>query len=320
MKNNQPVTQQEQDYPEGAILASRTDLKGIITYANRAFIEISGFTEDELIGENHNMVRHPDMPPAAFQDLWDTVHAGKPWTGIVKNRCKNGDHYWVKATVTPVVENDQVVEYMSVRVKPSRAEVQAAETLYAEINAGRASLKPKGFARLKYALSSVSIGRKLSVAYGILIALVAGAIMLTGLVNMQAGIKANEARDFNQHRLALEDRLKAETRMATAMSALLAKMPDIQEAFADGDRDRLLQMLETSFKHLKSEYGVRQFQFHTPPATSFLRVHKPKKFGDDLTKKRPTIVKTNADKQPVAGVDIGVFGLGLRGLVQLPKL
>jgi aerotaxis receptor len=87
MKNNQPVTNVEREVKPGVIIASRTDLKGIITYANKAFVDISGFTEDELLGSSHNVVRHPDMPVAAFKDLWDTVQAGKPWTGIVKNRC-----------------------------------------------------------------------------------------------------------------------------------------------------------------------------------------------------------------------------------------
>lgn len=96
MKNNQPVTQREVSFPPNAYLVSRTDLKGMITYANEAFVEISGFSRDELLGSNHNLVRHPDMPEAAFRDLWTTVKAGLPWRGIVKNRCKSGDFYWVK--------------------------------------------------------------------------------------------------------------------------------------------------------------------------------------------------------------------------------
>ena len=97
MRNNQPVTQREQPYPKGRVIISHTDIKGRITHANDAFFDISGFTREELIGQAHNIVRHPDMPSEAYRDLWSTVQQGRPWTGIVKNRCKNGDHYWVRA-------------------------------------------------------------------------------------------------------------------------------------------------------------------------------------------------------------------------------
>ena len=93
MKINLPVTDVEHELEDRQTLVSKTDLKGIITYANRAFIEISGFSEDELIGASHNVVRHPDMPPAAYADLWNAVKKGRAWAGIVKNRCKNGDFY-----------------------------------------------------------------------------------------------------------------------------------------------------------------------------------------------------------------------------------
>ena len=140
MRNNQPVTQREKVLPESQRLISTTDLKGQITYCNEAFIEISGFTREELIRAPHNLVRHPDVPAAVFAHLWNTLKQGKPWMGIVKNRCKNGDHYWVNAYVTPVLENRQVVGYESVRVKPTREQIQRAEALYARINAGKAAI------------------------------------------------------------------------------------------------------------------------------------------------------------------------------------
>ena len=134
MKINQPITQTEKPYPKGKYLVSRTDLKGITTYANDAFVELSGFSREELIGKNHNVVRHPDMPPQAFQNLWDTIEAGRPWQGIVKNRSKTGDHYWVDAFVVPTRENDRTAGYVSVRSEPSRAQIQQAEALYRELN------------------------------------------------------------------------------------------------------------------------------------------------------------------------------------------
>ncbi|TAJ76961.1 MAG: PAS domain S-box protein [Gallionellaceae bacterium] len=130
MKKNLPVTQREIGYPESAVFVTKTDTKGVITYANDAFVEISGFSREGLIGSNHNIVRHPDMPEWAFSDLWNTVQAGYPWRGYVKNRAKNGDHYWVRANVSPILNNGNVVGYLSLRKKPSRAEVAAAEALY----------------------------------------------------------------------------------------------------------------------------------------------------------------------------------------------
>ncbi|HEY0563450.1 MAG TPA: methyl-accepting chemotaxis protein [Methylophilus sp.] len=136
MKINMPITHKEIELAETSSIVSKTDLKGRITYINRDFIEISGFVESELIGQSHNIVRHPEMPPEAFADLWNTVKAGKPWNGMVKNRCKNGDHYWVEANVAPLRENGQVVGYMSVRSKASRQQIDAADALYKRMLAG----------------------------------------------------------------------------------------------------------------------------------------------------------------------------------------
>lgn len=117
-------------------LVSTTDLKSTITYANPEFIKISGYTERELLGSPHNLVRHPDMPKQAFQALWDTVQNGQPWMGMVKNRCKNGDYYWVDAYVTPVIESGKVIGYQSVRVRPDEKHIASAENLYRRIRKG----------------------------------------------------------------------------------------------------------------------------------------------------------------------------------------
>ncbi|TDV37345.1 methyl-accepting chemotaxis sensory transducer with Pas/Pac sensor [Paraburkholderia caballeronis] len=138
MRNNQPVTQQEFEFPDNATLMSTTDVDSHITYANAAFIQISGFTSEEITGQPHNLVRHPDMPKEAFADMWATLKGGEPWTGLVKNRRKNGDHYWVRANATPVIRNGRPVGYMSVRTKASRDEIAAADALYRDFREGRA--------------------------------------------------------------------------------------------------------------------------------------------------------------------------------------
>jgi aerotaxis receptor len=131
MRTNVPVTQQEYPFPPGSTLVSTTDLQGRILYCNPAFVEVSGYTREELLGQPHNMIRHPDMPAEAFRDMWATIASGQPWSALVKNRRKDGHHYWVMANVTPVLEGDRPVGYMSVRTKPERNQVEAAEALYA---------------------------------------------------------------------------------------------------------------------------------------------------------------------------------------------
>lgn len=136
MRLNMPVSDVERPINDSASIVSTTDLHGNITYANPYFIEISGFSKDELMGAPQNIVRHPDMPVEAFADLWSTIKSGLPWHGIVKNRCKNGDYYWVHANVTPVIEAGQTVGYMSVRTKPSIEQVNQAKKLYADLKKG----------------------------------------------------------------------------------------------------------------------------------------------------------------------------------------
>jgi aerotaxis receptor len=144
MKLNLPVSQIENHFSSDRNILSTTNLKGDITYVNDDFIEISGFLNKELIGQHHNMVRHPDMPVAAFADLWRSVKAGNSWMGIVKNRTKDGNHYWVDAYVTPIENNGVVTEYQSVRRKPLPEDVARADQLYASLKDGKkpSSLKP----------------------------------------------------------------------------------------------------------------------------------------------------------------------------------
>ena len=136
MKKNFPLSGQEQILDAAMQIISTTDRKGVIRYVNEDFIRISGFNEAELLGMSHNIVRHPDMPPAAFQDLWDHIKQGKAWMGVVNNRCKNGDNYWVDAYVTPIQEGNEVTGYQSVRVKADRELIGRAERFYRDINQG----------------------------------------------------------------------------------------------------------------------------------------------------------------------------------------
>lgn len=140
MRQNLPVSQREFSIDKFGPIVSATDLKGVITRANHVFVEVSGYSEAELVGAPHNILRHPDMPAAAFGLLWATIEKGKPWIGVVKNRRKNGDHYWVLGYVTPIFEHNQIIGYESVRVAAPRDAIERAEQVYARLNAGQSPL------------------------------------------------------------------------------------------------------------------------------------------------------------------------------------
>ncbi|SDT88214.1 methyl-accepting chemotaxis protein [Halopseudomonas salegens] len=133
MKVNLPITEREVALSSGDNLLTTTDLKGAITYANPAFERISGYSQEEMLGKNHNLIRHPHMPPLAFEQMWRTIKSGKSWMGLVKNRCKNGDFYWVSAYVSPVMRDGKIIEFQSVRTKPEKQQVAAAESCYADL-------------------------------------------------------------------------------------------------------------------------------------------------------------------------------------------
>ena len=177
MKTNLPVSNIEVPFPEGRYIVSRTDLKGAITYANDTFVDVSGFSREELIGNNHNIVRHPDMLPGAFAWLWDTLKEGRPWSGIVKNRCKNGDFYWVNALVVPVRKNNETIGYMSVRTKPTRQQIADAEGLYQKLKEGKAKI-PKASAWMRIPLKT-----KIN---GMVIWLIAAQAMVFAIYQMEA--------------------------------------------------------------------------------------------------------------------------------------
>ena len=217
MKLNLPVTQQEYVLRDGVLIVTRTDPKGIITYANSDFIETSGFAEEELLGKSHNIVRHPDMPAQAFEQMWNDLKAGKTWTGIVKNRRKNGDHYWVDATISPVTENGRQTGYMSVRRKAPRVAVEVAERSYAALRAeagpgrppaGKPSVQEQSVMEAAPALGCLGrlkVGGRLNALaafFGILL-LLGAAVGLNGMAQGNAALERLYQRQL-EPMLALE--------------------------------------------------------------------------------------------------------------------
>jgi len=169
MRVNQPVTTVEHLVQEGGFLVSMTDTQSNITYVNDEFARISGFQRSELIGQPHNLVRHPDMPPSVFADMWTTIKAGKPWEGVVKNRCKNGDFYWVDANVTPIKEHGAVVGFVSIRSRASRSQVLEAEQFYSRLNRGASWAEAEHVAQPWIPFPAMSLTQRLGLSSGVTI-------------------------------------------------------------------------------------------------------------------------------------------------------
>jgi PAS domain S-box-containing protein len=196
MRVNQPISDREVEFPADEPLVSRTDTGGRITFVNRAFIKVSGFTQEELIGSPHNIVRHPQLPQQAFADFWTALKAGRPWEGLVKNRTKTGDFYWVRANATPFIEDGKVAGYISIRAKPTRAQVAEAASAYAQIAAGATKsvgLQDGQIVRRSLFAKLGRIGASLSGRLAATFSIIILAMALVGGVGLQGMGNSNES-------------------------------------------------------------------------------------------------------------------------------
>jgi len=232
MRTNMPVTNVEYQLTPSDMIVSKTDTRGMITYINNDFLRISGFTEKELIGQPHNIVRHPDMPEEAFADLWAALKSGRPWTGYVKNRCKNGDYYWVLANATPIRENGQVTGYMSVRTAPSRSVIDQVDRAYRMFREGKAGnlriqdgqvVKNNVFAKLNK-FKHMSVKNRLMSMVG----LVSVLLLLIGGMGLLGMSKANEGL-----RTVYEDRTVALKQITDMARAIMRNRIAVDEAILD---------------------------------------------------------------------------------------
>ena len=283
MRHNHPVTALEFMLDEGKAIVSKTDLRGQIVYVNPYFVEVSGFSETELIGAPHNLVRHPDMPPAAFDDLWTTLQAGLPWSGMVKNRRKNGDFYWVVANVTPVKEEGRVAGYMSVRTRPTQAQIDAAGAAYARFMRGEAkgleirqgAVARAGLAGRLAALTRLPLGARLGILMGALAGLqglqlaaatqgaaipgaVTGAIALAGMLAALAGWRA-------LHLAVVRPLREADAMVAALAGGDLTLGPVIARADDMGQLQRGLRQLTVNLRAIIGDVraNVQQMESDT---------------------------------------------------------
>ncbi len=317
MRTNLPVTGVEKALQDNDVIVSKTDTKGRITYVNKTFCDISGFTEEELIGAPQNIVRHPDMPPAAFKDLWDTIQGGKSWKGLVKNRCKNGDHYWVEANANPIYENGQIVGYMSLRTKAAREAVEFCENLYRKLREGNArgwTVKEgralrTGIGGFINRVRKPSVSMRLTWLVGALLALSMG-LTGTGLFGMS---KANDGLESSYKdstvplgqatgigRLILNNRLLIATAIITPADAQknmdqmdknIAEIGKIWDEFSKRKLSAEEQKLVDAFTEDRKKFVMEGLR----PAAAMLRAGKI----DEAKKHTINVVRTLG--APVAG-------------------
>ena len=268
MRTNLPITHISYDLSEERSIVSKTDLKGRITYVNAYFVEVSGFTEDELLGAPQNIVRHPDMPAEAFADMWRVLKSGLPWTGMVKNRCKNGDFYWVLANVTPVIEGSKIMGYMSVRSKPSRELIRQTDAAYKKFKDGRAQglairngeVVQTGLLNKLAGLRDMRLSKRLMLGFGLPAMLLTWMVM-AGIASGQSqwllGINAISVIALLYSWHALHSAIVTPLRLATNVARAIAG-GDLSTKFAASRHDdtgQLLQALQQMNANLVAVVG-----------------------------------------------------------------
>jgi methyl-accepting chemotaxis protein len=316
MKMTKHVTDVEHVLADNDTIVSNTDLKGVITYVNEVFIRISGYSKEELIGAPHNIVRHPDMPPEAFADLWRSMKAGRPWTGIVKNRCKNGDYYWVRANATPLYEGDKLVGYMSTRRKAEAEQIKAADAAYRLFRTGKSgNLKIRDGKVVKNTLLSqfgllkdFNIKSRLVAIIGLLsvLLLVIGGIGLFGMSKAKEGLRTvYEDRTLPISQIASIQKLLLANRLAVTASLNNPTADAIQKNTAEMEQnigkitrlweEYMATRLTDEEKVLAGQFAENRESFVTEglkPAIAALR-------ADDLAQANIAVDKINRLYLPV---------------------
>jgi methyl-accepting chemotaxis protein len=322
MRNNGPVTQHQISIPEHYILSTGTNVQGTILSASEDFLKISGYRREEMIGQPHNLLRHPDVPPAVFADMWQTLKAGKSWTGIVKNRAKNGDFYWVQANASPIEENGQVVGYISVRTPASVEQIAEAERLYAEVAQGRVVLRDGvALTKAQARWQGLTLKGGLSVTllvYSALILLVG--LSLLGAVFYQAQIapivEHELAREVAQAQTDIRAPIASKAMSAADIAATAAMMPEIKQALAGlvprAVAEQRLAEVQAHFAKITDYKNIR-FQLYDRERRSFMRSWALAEFGDSHVDR----IRDRAfDEKRVIG-DLSIhkngFGVGATG-------
>lgn len=281
MRNNQPVTGNEILMRDDMLIVSSTDDKGRIKFMNKDFLDIAGFTKEELINQPHNAIRHPDMPPEAFEDLWRDLKANKPWCGYVKNRTKSGDHYWVYANATPVIENGQTTGYISIRTKPARDVVKKVEEIYKKFREGNAGSLSILHGRVVDTATKAKIARAATTLPNKIMA-VAGVLCL--MIVMLGGIGFYVSGQIKESlRTVYEDRTICAGQISQINTYLYDSVLNLTLIAAGDNKDvqGLLKEAESSIVEQKKVWADYMSSYLTP---------EEKTLADDFSNKKEEVI------------------------------
>ncbi len=318
---NRHLIDEQVEIPDYYRIISRTDLQGTILEANSEFIEVSGYPADEIIGQPHNILRHPDVPKAVFKDFWDTLKAGLSWTQIVKNRTKDGRHYWVKDNAAPIVENGKSVGYISVRTPATKEEIATASAAYKGINAGRLVIhrgKIQTPSRYRFdqlnPFNRMKIMSKLAVT-GLILVVLGFAISAT-LAEIDYLKAEDENAQIRKEQIVRDlDNYVSKYELVSLNTAIgLAANPDVIRSLESGDNRLAKKALDEDFNLIKKVSGQTvRAHIHDARGHSFLRSWRDKS-GDDLKSFRYTVNQVRERQTAVTGIELGRAGAAIRSL------
>ena len=292
-----------------------TDRQGRVEEANKGFASAFGWAPEALPGRNVSELLHGDVPTVVLAEILQSMRHNRVWSGVLKLAGKNGDASWLQVTVTPVA--GQPGRYLWALSAARRRDVAVTEQRFARLAAGKEKLKPGFVGKLWRRLVDLPIGLKIG-GFSVLLTLVlASFLIVEGLSTVSDVLEEDEQSVQMNYSEVVDVSVRNLGERAAAMATLVANLPETVEAMRNQDRERLLQMFAAPFAALQREYGIEQFQFHLPPATSFLRLHKPAKSGDDLSSFRKTVVLANTEHKVVVGLEKGRAGFGIRGVVPI---
>lgn len=298
------------------VFALITDLHGNISSSNRAFIEATGYGESDLLGKNLGLIQHADTPQIILSEALKALQTKQQWMGALKCKKSDGSSIWFNVTAT-FSNNAPTSGCQWIFTHLAAKEIACSEARFRKIRSGKKSFKETLAGRWVNKFSNAPIGQRISMGIMSLVALMSIGLTLEALHTTRVLVDQEASNALHRYRGIVDTSIKNQAESAVSIASTIAQLSAVKEAFLKQDRSALLSEFRGSFEQLKSEHGFGQFQFHTPDAHSFLRVHKPAKYGDDLSGFRQTVVNTLKEGKPVSGLEQGKAGFGIRGVVPI---
>ncbi|MGV6816951.1 MAG: methyl-accepting chemotaxis protein [Thiotrichales bacterium] len=298
------------------VFAVTTDLHGNILATNAAFAEVTGYQQSELIGKHFAVTQHTDTPQSILTEALKKLQQSKQWTGALKLKKTDGAALWFNAAAAP----DQTRAssgYQWIFTRLGKNEIAETDAAFRRIRAGKKTFGEGIPGRWFNKISHAPLGKRIAMGVSTLVALVSIGLTIEAMHTSATLVDEETSVTLKRYKDVVSTSVNNQAQSAISLASMVANMPEVKKALIERDRPALLREFQDSFTKLKSDYGFSQFQFHTPDAHSFLRVHKPAKYGDDLSGFRQTIVQALKEQRPVGGIEQGKAGFGIRGVVPI---